>query len=351
MTDITTMESNSASGETSTPLSKGDKGDKKREASSPLDAQGVQLELKKNRHESGASVSSEGDNDISDLPMMGVECPVHLLSQPMNPSDIVQIASELRSIMLPEISQLIKNQLPDIKSIVLEAVNDLIAPLKDEIRALKEEVSGLKLANEQLEKRLIQSEYDKDSLEQYSRRNSVRISGVPESEQENTDEIILKIARDLGVELEKSEIDRSHRVGRHLTQGPIIGRTAKASRRHRDILVKFATYNARQRLFSKRKELRDSMTTKNVFINEDLTKPRSKLLFDARSLVRGNCLKAAYSSDGRIFIRDKSDRRHLILNDSDLLKFGDTQVSRGPSASLTSLAPSSSREEAARPKA
>jgi hypothetical protein len=42
-----------------------------------------------------------------------------------------------------------------------------------------------------------------EEMEQYSRRQSVRISGIPESEDENTDMVVLDIARRIGLELQQ----------------------------------------------------------------------------------------------------------------------------------------------------
>ena len=49
----------------------------------------------------------------------------------------------------------------------------------------------------------------------------------------------------------------------------------------------------------------------------------TKLLFDARSLVCSNKLQSAYSSDGKIFIRDHNDHRSVVRCDIDLHPFED----------------------------
>lgn len=169
----------------------------------------------------------------------------------------------------------------------------------------------MKLANKELEKRVAVLERDSDALEQYSRRNTIRVSGIPEQNNEITDDVILKLAEDMNVQLSRADIDRSHRVGR-LEDTRRTDSGVRTRIRHRDIIVQFVTYNARQRLFQMRKELRGNDELGSVFINEDLTKTRSKVLFDARTLVRAKKLNAAYSSDGKLFVRDKDDRRHLI---------------------------------------
>lgn len=63
------------------------------------------------------------------------------------------------------------------------------------------------------------------------------------------------------------------------------------------------------------------------YLNEDLTKFRSEILFEARSLRRARKLNSAYSSDGKLFVRDLEDRRHQISSLDDLVKFGYTRES------------------------
>ena len=310
-----------ASSETSTPIGKGDK----REASSPLDAACV--DSKKTRHQSGDSATSEmAITETTDFGADGMDEPVHVFTQPVNPTDIVLMARELRSLMLPEISDIIKGQLPDIKAAIKTEVTASTKALTTEIQSLRTENEKLRKDVDDLTKRLSKAESDNDALEQYTRRNSVRISGVPEDfNGENTDGIVLKIAEELEVPLNPCDIDRSHRVGKVDNKR----RSAPgASPRHRDIIVKFATYNAKQRLFQKRMDLREIEERQNVFVNEDLTRTRSKLLYNARTLMRAKTLKSAYSSDGKIFIRDNDDNRLVVKSDSDILEYGDPEEAR-----------------------
>ena len=91
--------------------------------------------------------------------------------------------------------------------------------------------------------------------------------------------------------LTPSKIDHSHRAGRHIADW--------RKPRHREIIVKFAACNARQSVYLKPMDLRENEDMKGIFINEDLTKLRSKLLADAKYLARVDMLKSAYSTDGK----------------------------------------------------
>ena len=276
------------------------KDDKKREASSPIYAEDS-LYDKKTRHFTGDTlrpvVDTSDGTDYVDIMHVDdddtgseVAAPTHHLSRPLYPSEIIQIASDLRAMVLPEI-----------KLVVKEAVSEATQSLKDNIQELRNNISDiqtenelLKKKNKDLESRMAAVEQANDGLEQYSRRNSLRISGYPEDKDERTDQVVIQLAFSLGV----------------------------------DIILKFATYNARDKLYQERKELRNTETLKSVFLNEDLTKKRSKLLYDARTLAHAKLLNAAYSSDGKIFVIDKEDKRHLVKTDADIKTFGDVEEAK-----------------------
>lgn len=234
---------------------------------------------------------------------------------------LVDVASELKEAMMPEIENLIQHQIPDIKSIIDSAIDSAVDRLNEtlmkEINYLKGENSKLKKENVELTQsvaglteKVEMLEIKTDANEQYSRRNSFRISGVPEEQTENTDTVVFKLASDLGVNLDPRDIDRSHRVGM-----PRAGR-------NRAIIVKFATYAARRSLYSKRMDLRNKEHWQHTYINEDLTTRRSKLLYTARQYVRAKMLKSAYSADGRIYVKDMTDKTHQLVKDDDLRAFG-----------------------------
>ena len=94
-------------GEINTVATPNTKDDKKREPPSPLYQDMTQ---KKTRHIPGEE-NSDGDF-LGESHDTHVGSDVHVLSQPVNPLDIVQIATELRLMMLPELKPLCSEQLP-----------------------------------------------------------------------------------------------------------------------------------------------------------------------------------------------------------------------------------------------
>ena len=57
-----------------------------------------------------------------------------------------------------------------------------------------------------------------NDLEQYSLRECVEIKGIASDESENTEDIVLKIAKNMGLVLKKSDIGTSHRI-HHYNEG------------------------------------------------------------------------------------------------------------------------------------
>ena len=119
---------------------------------------------------------------------------------------------------------------------------------------------------------------------------TVSVSNIAETPDENTEQSVYRVAEIIGVNLSSDDIDRSHRVGK------------RGVKPRRDIIVKLSTYRARERLFKNRLKLKNSELN-GTFINEDLTKARSELLYQARQRVRSKLLLGAWSSDGRIFVK------------------------------------------------
>ncbi|KAH3771300.1 hypothetical protein DPMN_172614 [Dreissena polymorpha] len=91
-----------------------------------------------------------------------------------------------------------------------------------------------------LRDRVMDLECAVDSSEQYSRRNNVRIFGIPESPEskKSTDDIVIKLCNTLNVDVSVNEIDRSHRTGN------------RGGRKPRPIIVKFTSFRARQKLYT-----------------------------------------------------------------------------------------------------
>ena len=179
----------------------------------------------------------------------------------------------------------------------------VVTGLQDRITSLENSNKDLQDTNASLTARVSLLEAQADQAEQYSRRNCLRISGVPEMSDENTDNIVLSIANDIDSDIRLHHIDPSHRVGN----------PKKTRETPREILVKFSTYRVRAN-FYKQCTLMKERGHEGTFINEDITKKCSEYLYKARELFKSNKLKGAWSSDGTILVKDHRDKVHRIMS-------------------------------------
>jgi len=180
-----------------------------------------------------------------------------------------------------------------IKKAVEDAVADALRKVNQEIGRLQSEVTSLKEHVRVLDNQL---KCRTDDVEQYTRRNNLRVFGIPETPGEDTDRLIVNLAKEqLGVDLPLEAIERSHRVGSRpaARQG---GRE-----RHRPVIVRFCSYRDRRRVFQAKKKLKGT----DISIKEDLTVGRLEVL---RAAISRFGLKNTWSTDGKIFWISGGDR-------------------------------------------
>ena len=142
-----------------------------------------------------------------------------------------------------------------------------------------------------------------DEVEQYSRRSCLIMTCVKESQEESTDKIVLDIfLNNLGVRLDLSEIDRSHRLDPKKTD-------QDRSVSNRLIIIKFISYRSRQKVYKVKKKLKDS----SYSIFDNLTKRRSSLMTDEEH--RGLPI---WTADGNIFTFDRNGKIFNVKAHEDL---------------------------------
>ena len=216
------------------------------------------------------------------------------------------------------------NKLSDASTTLNQEMNssrELNSQLQKEVAPLREIEQKKDDKIKELETKIITLEQKCDKQEQYSRRNSLRITGIKEDEHENVTDKVMDLINDklqLSGGISIDHVDRAHRTGK------------KESGQSRAILIKFATYRARQTIYQKRCLLNPkkregetaavdkSGSTTPIFINEDLTRTRSHLLYKARCLKRDGKLEDCWSSDGTILIKDNANKIFPISNITQL---------------------------------
>ena len=151
--------------------------------------------------------------------------------------------------------------------------------------------------------------FELDKLEQYSRKENIKVFGLPETEGENTNEKVVNLAREMGLEIGTRDISISHRI-------------RGAAGKPRPIIVKFVRRETKAQVMKHKRNLKKKPEFRDVFINDDLTKLRGKIMYQLKS--DENIIKQ-WSVDGKIFCVMKEGNREIkktIDSPEDLSKLG-----------------------------
>ena len=199
-----------------------------------------------------------------------------------------------------------------LRSVVVDAVSAVKDDLMKEIRSCRDEVSMLRRELHRKDEVICDLQNQVDHLEQYSRRENIRINGIPEaSDTEDTENVVVKLSEALQVDIFRDNINRCHRVGRR-------------GDHPRPIICRFNTTKEKDRMMQAKRKLKDINTenlfgAKRIYINEDLTKVRSDIAAKARRLKAEKKIEDTWTSNGVIFVKTANGKVTRITTLKELL--------------------------------
>ena len=152
-----------------------------------------------------------------------------------------------------------------------------------------------------------------NDLVQYTRRNSIRIHGMPERgfgrRRENTFQVVSDcLYKDLGLHVE-TDLEVAHRVGvkDQNPNGP------------RSIIVKFVRRSDKLEVMLRRKKLKGT----GISVSDDLTTRNVRLIKEARDNER---LEAVWSWDGKVYAKGANGHNILLRQNTNI----DTELDKSP---------------------
>ncbi|KAB0790208.1 hypothetical protein PPYR_15454, partial [Photinus pyralis] len=190
--------------------------------------------------------------------------------------------SEINACVAASIKEFFQND-TFIDMIVTRVVDKINVSINDQINAA---VDSVKRENVFLREKV-------DALEQYSRRNNIRLFGIPEEKNENIQEVVIDAFNNVGIPVTSDSIDRLHRVGKSLD-----------SSKTRPIIIKFISYKSKHMVVTSKRKFKGTKCS----IQEDLTVPRLQLLKEVQEIVGR---KQTWTMDGVIFAKHK-DKKFII---------------------------------------
>lgn len=195
--------------------------------------------------------------------------------------------------------------------------NTLIADIRKEYSEIKKENEIIKIENRKLNEKVYVLEDKVRSMEQYSRRTNIEISGIPETKGENVFSLLKDVGSAVGVELQESQVSAVHRIPTFKKERPP------------SIVVQFQTKIQRDAWITcfRRKgtltasEVHPSFSKNRVFISEHLSPDNKIFLSQLKEKGRDAGFKYIWFREGRFFVRkNDGEKCHKISNLQDLDK-------------------------------
>lgn len=152
---------------------------------------------------------------------------------------------------------------------------------------------------------------DLNTLEQYTRKNSVRLFGIKEGDQmqESPEQEAIKVFKEsLHIEVEENEIEIAHRAGKFRQEG------LRNPRKARPLLIKFLSHKTKSTIMQAKKEFKGT----DFWLTEDLTRENAERVKILNGMRRENKIKSVWTIDGKIKVRKLNDSVVMINSRDDI---------------------------------
>ena len=187
------------------------------------------------------------------------------------------------------------------QSTVIDTLRQALKGAEKVTDQLNKSVESLRKKVEKQQNEINELYDQQDNIEQYTRKDSLEIHGIPEELYTSTEDVIIKLGEQLQVPISPEDIEISHKL-------------YSGKNNPKNIIVKFISH---KELYKKRTDLRkiklvdmfpgSSMAatakSRGLFINENLTSYRKHIMKKANNLKKDNLLQNVWTLDGKIFVK------------------------------------------------
>lgn len=181
----------------------------------------------------------------------------------------------------------------------VEKVNETMTEIKRDNTALKRENEELRLTSIKLSTSVVELQDRVRTLEQYTRKNNLEISGIPVTPNESVQEIIKDVGAALGVAVDVQQINAAHRV-------PSFRRDKASS-----IVIQFHSRSTKDSWIEKYRlkktliasEVNSAYPKNKVYVSEHLSPSNKQFLSKLKLKCREIGYKFAWHRDGKFYVR------------------------------------------------
>ncbi|XP_054260399.1 uncharacterized protein LOC128985051 [Macrosteles quadrilineatus] len=235
-------------------------------------------------------------------------------------NELLKVLQEFKAQMFDELKTT-RNEITDLTDAMqfmsnkMDESTNLMKNIKEELASMKKENEHLRSDNAALNKEVTSLKSKVRALEQYSRKNNVEVSGIPETPNEDVMSLVKDVGTALGVEIQEGDISVAHRVPSYKKDRPPPLIIQFSRRVTRDTLL----HEFRDRKKLNARQINPAFPEKSVYVNEHLAPENKLFLKDMKTKCKDIGYQYAWCRDGKFFVRKcENDRCIRIESCEDL---------------------------------
>lgn len=286
--------------------------------STPTSKRKIQETISPDSLISSAPLPIRRRSSVPDLPSMAANTPDSTPPPAMltNQGQTINLTQLIHATLTAPgfISGLVPSLASALAPAIGQQITAIMAPFTAQIQQLTKELTTVKQANvvlkgkvDTLEETVQKLETSLEDLEQYGRRTSLRFHGVPlmENEKQLTDNKVVEICAKIDVPISTDDINRSHIIGDI--------RNGKAQ-----IICRLRSWKIKNQIYQSRLKLKHLQSEQfRVFITEDLTGVRQKIIKGLSKAKKDRKIHSFWTNDGRVFYRVEYESEKILVKRYD----------------------------------
>lgn len=152
------------------------------------------------------------------------------------------------------------------------------------------------------------------SSEQYQRRRQLEFTNVTERGQEDLEQVVISIAKTVGVDLKNDDIEVVHRIPNRRGKTPTVIVELASRKKRNDIFAK--RYD---KVVTNKSVLGAGYSENRIYISESLSPFYKNLLWQAKTLAREKQYKFCWFRNCKVYVRKvEGSPAKVIANEEDL---------------------------------
>ena len=179
-----------------------------------------------------------------------------------------------------------------------EEAKERLATAENKITQLSKKNNDLTIRTCNLEKNNKLLQMAMNDLQQYSRRDCMEIKGIEYTANESTDEIVVNVAKKMGLTLAKADISVSHRLNYQAQEHSSFHDLEDLPPK---IIAKFMSRNVRDNFMKNKNIIKKE---DRIYINESLTKENRQIFNNCLRYKKKHQIKYIWTKNGKTLLKE-----------------------------------------------